>query len=76
MRSPFSAESMFLLVEALQKANKDFDMLCLPNLGHGISSYTMRREWDYLVKHLLRTNPPHEFKLTLGSDKLMAEFVD
>ncbi len=56
--------STFRIVEALQQANKDFDMLLLPNYGHGISSYVMRRTWDYLVRHLQGIEPPKEFKLT------------
>ena len=55
---------IFRVVEALQKANKDFDLLLLPNLEHDISSYVVRRIWDYLVKFLLGTEPPREFKLT------------
>ena len=57
--------AVFRVVEALQKANKDFDLLLLPSLGHGTSSYVMRRTWDYLVKHLLKTEPPKEFSLAV-----------
>ena len=56
----------FRLVEALQKANKDFDMICLPNMPHQMISYTIRREWDYLVTHLQGIEPPKEFSLTTG----------
>ena len=54
---------MFRLVEALQKNNKSFDMLLLPNLGHGSSSYTIQRSWEYVVEHLLGEEPPVNFKL-------------
>ena len=54
----------FRVVEALQKANKDFDMLILPNLSHAPSNYLIRRAWDYLVRHLLETEPPKEFRLS------------
>ena len=40
-----------LVVDELIKANKDFDLLMLPNRGHGFgneSDYMMRRRWDYL----------------------------
>ena len=40
----FGVGSAFRLVEALQKANKDFDMICLPNMTHQMTSYTIRRE--------------------------------
>ena len=62
------AEPMFRLVESLQKANKDFDMICLPNLTSQISSYTRRRGWDYFVRHLLNLEPPKNFKLRTGED--------
>ena len=55
-----------LVVEALIKANKDFDLLLLPNQHHGYGSmslYMARRRWDYFVRHLLGTEPPHEYDL-------------
>ena len=59
--------SVFRIVDALQKANKDFDLLLLPVLGY---SYMVRHAWDYLVKHLQGTEPPKEFKLTTVFDGL------
>lgn len=50
------------LVEALQNANKDFDMLALPKLGHDMDDYAIRRGYDYLVRHLQNAEPSHEFK--------------
>ena len=55
-------------IEALQKANVTFDMLCLPNLTNQMTSYTTRREWDYLVTHLQGLEPPKDFKLTNGEE--------
>lgn len=55
----------FLLANALIKANKDVDMLCVPNLQHCYNAYTLRREWDYLVTHLLGVEPPPQFLLTV-----------
>jgi dipeptidyl-peptidase 4 len=55
-----------LVVDALIKANKDFDLLLLPNQHHGYgteSLYMTRRRWDYFVRYLLGTEPPHEFEL-------------
>ena len=52
------------LAEALQKANKRFDMLLLPNLAHGSTAYTKLRSWDYVVEHLLGIEPPEDFKLS------------
>src|SRR5207247_897483 len=44
-----------LVVDALIKAKKDFDLLLLPNRGHGFGNepYMIRRRWDYFVRHLL-----------------------
>ena len=55
-----------LVVDALIKANKDFDLLLLPNQHHGYgaeSNYMMRRRWDYFVRYLLGAEPPHEYEL-------------
>jgi dipeptidyl aminopeptidase/acylaminoacyl peptidase len=57
----------YLVVDALVKANKDFDLIIFPNARHGYgqdSFYMMRRRWDYFVKHLLGAEPPKEYKLT------------
>lgn len=61
----------FLVIEALQKANRDFDMLCLPTLQTQVTSYTRRKGWDYLVTHLLGLEPPFEFKLTSDFEYLI-----
>ena len=55
-----------LVVDALIKANKDFDLLMLPNQAHGYgseSNYMTRRRWDYFVKNLLGAEPPKEYEL-------------
>jgi dipeptidyl aminopeptidase/acylaminoacyl peptidase len=53
------------LVDALVKANKDVDMLCVPNMTHMVTPYTLRREWDYLITHLMGEEPPKQFLLTV-----------
>jgi dipeptidyl aminopeptidase/acylaminoacyl peptidase len=47
------------LVDALVKANKDFDLLILPNGNHNVftSPYFIRRKWDYFVRNLLGAEP-------------------
>ena len=52
-----------IVVEALINANKDFDMLMLPNRNHGFARepYMMRKRWDYFVEHLMGATPPKEF---------------
>ena len=52
------------LADALQQANRDFDLLLLPNLGHATSAYTIQRTWNYLVRHLQGIEPPKDFKLS------------
>jgi dipeptidyl aminopeptidase/acylaminoacyl peptidase len=53
------------LVDALVKANKDFDLLILPGANHGAGGhpYFVRRRWDYFVKHLLGVDPPAGYRL-------------
>jgi dipeptidyl aminopeptidase/acylaminoacyl peptidase len=52
------------LVSALIKANRNFDMLTLPNRNHNFAAdpYFIRRLWDYFVEHLLGVTPP-EYKI-------------
>ncbi|HYE88327.1 MAG TPA: DPP IV N-terminal domain-containing protein, partial [Vicinamibacterales bacterium] len=52
--------STLLVVDALIKANKDFDLIIFPNRGHGFGAepYMVRRRWDYFVRHLLGVEPP------------------
>ena len=60
-------ENTYLVMEALIKANKDFDLLLLPSQRHGYGvdgPYVMRRRWDYFVKHLLGMEPPKEYRMT------------
>ena len=54
-----------LVVNELIKANKDFDLIMLPNRGHGFGNepYMVRRRWDYFVKYLLGAEPPKEYEL-------------
>jgi dipeptidyl-peptidase 4 len=49
------------VADALIKANRDFDLLIVPNAGHGTlepRSYALRRAWDFLVRHLMGVEPP------------------
>ena len=63
LASSYPSAGTFRVVDALQKANKDFDMLIVPNGGFTCTNYMFRRAWDYLVKHLQGVEPPKEFKL-------------
>ncbi|MEP6946294.1 MAG: DPP IV N-terminal domain-containing protein [Acidobacteriota bacterium] len=60
-----------LVADALIKANKDFDLIMIPNAHHGYgaaSLYMMRRRWDYFVKYLLGAEPPKEFEIKPRQD--------
>ena len=75
----------YLVVNELIKANKDFDLIILPNARHGYAAnaltpgvpdfassyYIMRRRWDYFVKHLLGAEPPREYELKFKQDPRM-----
>jgi len=53
-----------LVVEALEKANKSFDLVIFPNSAHGYGAYSpymMRRRWDYFVQNLLGAEPPKDY---------------
>jgi dipeptidyl aminopeptidase/acylaminoacyl peptidase len=57
-------DNTLLVVDELIRQNKDFDLLILPNRGHGFSNeeYMLRRRWDYFVRHLLGAEPPREYE--------------
>jgi dipeptidyl-peptidase-4 len=65
MDSNVPPSNTLLVVEALIKANKDFDLLMLPNRPHGFGNepYMIRRRWDYFVRNLLGAEPPQEYEL-------------
>ncbi len=57
--------STMVVVDALIKANKDFDLLIMPNQPHGCTAhpYFVRRRWDYFVRHLLGVEPPSGYEI-------------
>jgi dipeptidyl-peptidase 4 len=63
-----------LVVDALIKANKDFDLLLLPNRRHGFGDepYMVRRRWDYFVRYLMGAEPPKEYELKPPPNPLAA----
>jgi dipeptidyl-peptidase-4 len=63
-------QNTLLVVDALIKANKDFELLMIPNAGHGFGAagnYMMRRRWDFFVRHLLGAEPPAGYEI--GADR-------
>ena len=66
------------LADALIKADKDFDLLIVPNEGHNLlqtSSYVQQRVWDYFVRHLSHQEPPADFRLRFEPHET-ARFVE
>ena len=57
--------STLVVVDALIKANKDFDLLIMPNQPHASTNhpYFVRRRWDYFVRHLLGVAPPAGYQI-------------
>jgi dipeptidyl-peptidase 4 len=55
-----------LVVDALIKANKNFDLIMVPNAHHGYAEatpYIMRRRWDYFVRNLAGNVPPLDYQM-------------
>ena len=60
------------VADALIKANRDFDLLIVPNAGHGTlepRSYALRRAWDFLVRHLMGLEPPTGYSFSPAPTK-------
>lgn len=65
-----------LVVDALIKANKNFDLVVFPNSPHGYgkySPYMMRRRWDYFIQNLKGATPPQEYELKMTTDPRNAD---
>src|SRR2546430_4552035 len=60
-----------LVVNELIRANKDFDLIMLPNRGHGFGNepYMVRRRWDYFVRYLLGAEPPKEYEMHAPAER-------
>jgi dipeptidyl aminopeptidase/acylaminoacyl peptidase len=63
--------STIRLVDELIKANKDFDLLLLPNVDHGMGdhAYFIRKRWDYFVRHLLGVEPPPGYQIAVDKEE-------
>ena len=60
------ADHTLRLAERLIAADKDFDLLIVPGAEHlflGYDNVITRRQWDFLVRHLMGVQPP-EYRLT------------
>ena len=61
----------WLVIQALEKANKDYDLVVFPDSPHGYGAngpYMMRRRWDYFVSNLMGGVPPHEYQMKPKTD--------
>jgi dipeptidyl aminopeptidase/acylaminoacyl peptidase len=66
-----------MVIQALMNANKNFDMLAIPNAHHGYGAqtpYIMRRRWDYFVGHLAGGTPPVNYKMKSYDDIIRAMY--
>ncbi len=54
-----------LLVDALIRHNRDFDLILFPNRRHGFGNeaYMVRRRWDYFVRWLMGAEPPQGYHM-------------
>jgi dipeptidyl aminopeptidase/acylaminoacyl peptidase len=66
--------STLQFVDALMKANKDFDLVYMPNQNHitgyatyAGGTYTTRRIYDYFARYLLGATPPDWNREGVGS---------
>jgi dipeptidyl aminopeptidase/acylaminoacyl peptidase len=68
-------DNTLLVVNELIKANKDFDLLMLPNRGHGFGNepYVVRRRWDYFVRNLLGAEPPKEYEMHAPAERVATQ---
>jgi dipeptidyl-peptidase 4 len=69
-----SQHHTLLLVQALIEANRDFDLLMLPNQTHALNlgttgRYMVRRYWDYFVRHLLGADPPRQYGMSVSQEQ-------
>ena len=62
--------STFQFVDALIKANKDFELVVRPGVGHsaGNDEYDNHKRKDFFVKHLMGVIPPKWDEIDLGED--------
>lgn len=56
--------STMQVVNALIKANKNFELVVVPGARHTMGeSYSEHKRFDFFVRHLMKVNPPEWEKL-------------
>ncbi|MEZ5105589.1 MAG: prolyl oligopeptidase family serine peptidase [Draconibacterium sp.] len=65
MDNNVNAASSLRLAAKLIEANKDFELLIIPNRDHGLADhpYFIRKRWDWFVKNLTGEEPPKEYEI-------------
>ncbi len=55
------------LANALMEANRDFEMLIIPNEDHSMYDHKFftRKRWDYFTRHLIGMEPPTNYEIGL-----------
>ena len=69
--------STLQLVDALVKADKDFDFVMIPGGGHGVGDgmpYLVRRRQDFLVRHLHGVEPRRALEVAQVPDDVRRRF--
>ena len=65
MDNNVNTASSLRLAAKLIEANKDFQLIIIPNRDHGLADhpYFIRKRWDWFVKNLAGEEPPKEYKI-------------
>ena len=69
-------ETTLQLVDALQKAHQDFDMILEPQGTHCVTSHALLQSWNYLVRHLQKVEPPTSFEITTGHERWLLQNIE
>ncbi|MDO8664985.1 MAG: prolyl oligopeptidase family serine peptidase [Gemmatimonadales bacterium] len=52
------------LINALTRANRDYDFIIAPDRPHSLTEpYFIRRRWDYFVRYLAGMEPPRNYEI-------------
>ncbi|HYW36079.1 MAG TPA: prolyl oligopeptidase family serine peptidase, partial [Balneolaceae bacterium] len=56
---------LYRMANALEKNQKDFQMMVIPNYSHGITRdpFYIKLKWNFFVKNLIGSTPPHNYKI-------------
>jgi hypothetical protein len=54
---------------------ESFDLVILPQAGHELPGYAIRRMWDYFVRHLGDEHPPAPMELKSSGDLMKEEMM-